>query len=162
MSGAPASGGTRENGAAIRSVATVAVAGLLLAGLPALYFLTVHGCGEEEGRLAGVMAGETVLDAAPEGADQRDRYQECDDDDRFVVVGARYRYHGSPEDVLRHYEEVARADGWRPRTAAGDEKAPGCFTKPMGGTTAYLGVEGPDDGLLHVEIVADHAKSQWC
>jgi hypothetical protein len=23
-------------------------------------------------------------------------------------------------------------------------------------------VEGPDGGLLHVEIVADHARSQWC
>ncbi|MER5990549.1 hypothetical protein [Streptomyces viridosporus] len=38
----------------------------------------------------------------------------------------------------------------------------GCFTESMGGTTAYLGVEGPDDGLLHVEIVADRAGSQRC
>ncbi len=156
MPGAPTSGGMSGTGAGIRAAAAVAVSGLLLAGLPALYFLTVHGCGEEEDRLAEVMSGETVLDAAPEGAGRKDRYQECDDDDRFVVVGARYRYDGSSENALRYYGEAARADGWRPRTA------PGCFTKPMGGTTAYLGVEGPDDGLLHVEIVADRAKSQWC
>ncbi|MFD7699441.1 hypothetical protein [Streptomyces caelestis] len=140
----------------------MAVSGLLLTGLPALYFLTVHGCGEEEDRLAEVMAGETVLDAAPDGADGKDRYQECDDDDRFVVVGARYRYDGSPENVLRYYGETARADGWRPRAGAGDDTAPGCFAKSVGGTTAYLDVTGPDDGLLHVEIVADRAQSQWC
>lgn len=162
MPGALTSGGMRGTRAGIRPAAAAVVAGLLLTGLPALYFLTVYGCGEEEDRLAGVMAGETVLDAAPEGAGREDRYQECDDDDRFVVVGARYRYDGSPENALRHYGEAARADGWRPRTAAGDDTAASCFAKPMGGTTAYLDVEGPDDGLLHVEIVADHAKSQWC
>jgi hypothetical protein len=151
----------REMGAGIRAAAVVAVSGLLLTGLPALYFLTVYGCGEEEDRLADVMAGETVLDAAPEGAGQKDRYQDCDDD-RSVVVGTRYRYDGASGQALRHYGEAARADGWRPRTAAGGETAPSCFAKSVGGTTAYLEVEGPDNGLLHVEIVADHAKSQWC
>ncbi|MET7297072.1 hypothetical protein ABZS79_34105 [Streptomyces griseoloalbus] len=131
-------------------------------GLPALYFLTVYGCGEEEDRLAEVMAGEAVLDAAPEGAGREDRYQECDDDDRRVVVGTRYRYDGASGQALRHYGEAAGADGWRPQEGAGGEIAPSCFTKSVGGTTAYLGVEGPDDGLLYVEIVADPAKSQWC
>ncbi|WP_225877166.1 hypothetical protein [Streptomyces resistomycificus] len=140
----------------------MAVSGLLLTGLPALYFLTVHGCGEGEDRLAEVLAGETVLDAAPEGATREDRFQECDDDDRFVVVGARYRYDGSSREALRHYREAARADGWRPRALAGGGTSPGCFTKSVGGTTAYLVVEGPDDRLLHVEIVADRANSQWC
>jgi hypothetical protein len=152
----------REMGTGARLTAVVAVSGLLLLGLPALYFLAGYGCGEKEDRLAEVMAAETVLDAAPEGAGRKDRYQECDDDDRFVVVGTQYRYDGSPEKALRYYEKTARADGWRPRLAAGDELVPGCFTKSMGGTTAYLGVEGPDDGLVQVEIVADHAKSQWC
>ncbi|GGW40184.1 hypothetical protein [Streptomyces griseoloalbus] len=64
---------------------------------------------------------------------------------------------------MRHYGETARADGRRPQTEAGDATAPRCVAaKPVGGTTAYLGVEGPDDGLLHGEIVADHADSQWC
>ncbi|WP_344602910.1 hypothetical protein [Streptomyces glaucus] len=149
-------------GAGVRLTAAVAVSGLLLLGLPALYFLAFYGCGEQEDQLAEVMAGETVLDAVPEGAGPKDRYQECDDDDRFVVVGTQYRYDGSPENALQHYEEVTRADGWRPRITAGGETVPGCFTKLMGGTTAYLDAGGPHDGLVQVEIVADRANSQWC
>ncbi|MFD5473584.1 hypothetical protein [Streptomyces sp. NPDC127105] len=140
----------------------MAVLGLLVVGLPSVYFLTSYGCGADEDRLAEVMAGAAVLGTAPEGADPTGRYRSCDDDDRFVVVGAEYRYGGSSEGALAHYREAARADGWRPRSAAKGGTVPGCFTKSMGGTTAYLGIEGPDDGLLQVEIVADHAGSQWC
>ncbi|CAL9479679.1 hypothetical protein SUDANB58_03030 [Streptomyces sp. enrichment culture] len=146
----------------VRLSAVVVVSGLLLLGLPALYFLTVYGCGEEEDRLAGVMAGERVLDAVPEGAGRGDRYRECDDDDRFVVVGTRYRYGGSPENASRHYAEAARAGGWRPRTTAGGETVPGCFTKRVGGTTAYLDAGEPEGGFVQVEIVADRAGSRWC
>ncbi|MGW1400494.1 hypothetical protein ACWCRF_17915 [Streptomyces sp. NPDC002405] len=145
-----------------RLAAVVAVSGLLVVGLPVLYFLTTYGCGEDEDRLAGVMAGAAVLDTAPEGADAKDRYQGCDDDDRFVVVGTQYRYGGSAENALAHYGRAAGADGWRPMTTGRGETVSGCFTKSMGGTTAYLGIEGPDDGLLHVEITADRAGSQWC
>ncbi|MGX1885453.1 hypothetical protein [Streptomyces sp. NPDC055287] len=154
----------KRKGVGPRLAAVVAVSGLLLVGLPASYFLTVYGCGEEEDRLAEVMAGAAVLDAAPEGTDGREKnhYRECDDDDRFVVVGKQYRYDRSSNFALGHYREAARADGWRPRTTAEGETVPGCFTKAMGGTTAYLGVEGPEDGLLHVEIVADRAGSPWC
>ncbi|MEU6676372.1 hypothetical protein [Streptomyces sp. NPDC046925] len=136
--------------------------GLLLVGLPAACFLTSYGCGEEEDRLAEALAGEAVLDSVPEGADREDRYRECDDDDRFVVVGTRYRHGDSADGVLRHYEAAASAAGWRPRAAKGGNTVPGCFTKPVGGTTAYLTVEGPDDGRLHVEIIADRAGSPWC
>ncbi|MER6530773.1 hypothetical protein [Streptomyces sp. NPDC001508] len=145
-----------------RLAVVVAVSGLVLVGLPAVCFLAAYGCGEDEGRLADVMAGAAVLDTAPEGADPEDRYRECDDDDRRVVVGTQYRYGGSAKSVLAHYQEAARADGWQPRTTAEGRTVPGCFTKSMGGTTAYLGTEGPDDGLLHVEIVADRAGSQGC
>ncbi|MGY0066939.1 hypothetical protein ACWZEH_08910 [Streptomyces sp. QTS137] len=140
----------------------MAASGLLLVGLPAVYFLTAYGCGEEEDRLAEAMAHETVLGTSPDGADRASRYRECDDDDRFVVVGTRYRYDGSPKTALRHYREAARADNWRPRTTDGGETVPGCFTKSVDGTTAYLGVESPEKDVLHVEIVADHAESQWC
>ncbi|PWJ07582.1 hypothetical protein DKG34_08985 [Streptomyces sp. NWU49] len=90
-----------------------------------------------------------------------DRYRDCGDD-RFVAVGTRYRYGGSPKNALAHCREAAGADGWRPSTTAEGETVSGCFTESMGGTTAYLSVEGPDDGLLHVEIVADCAGSQRC
>ncbi|WP_437017798.1 hypothetical protein [Streptomyces sp. enrichment culture] len=142
--------------------AVVVASGLLLSGLPALYFLAVYGCGEEEDRLAEVMAGEKVLDAVPEGAGRKERYRECDDDDRFVVVGTRYRYGGSPGSTSRHYAQVARADGWRPRTTAGGETVSGCFTKRVGGTTAYLDAGEPDGGFVQVEIVADRANSPGC
>ncbi|MET8112106.1 hypothetical protein [Streptomyces prasinus] len=152
----------RRTGAGALATAVVAVAGLVLVGLPAVYFLAGYGCGEEEDRLAGAMAAETVLSAVPEGADRASRYQECDEDDLFVTAGARYEYGGSPKAALRYYREAARADGWRPRTTAGDETAPVCLTKPVDGTTAYLSVEGPEKGLLDVEIVADRAGSKWC
>ncbi|TWF87420.1 hypothetical protein FHX78_114429 [Streptomyces capillispiralis] len=152
----------RATGVGLRPVAAVAVSASVLVGLPALYFLTGYGCGADEDRLAEVMAAETVLDGAPEGARREDRYQECDDDDRFVVVAAQYRYDGSSGAALRHYGEAARADGWRPRDGAGSGTAPSCFAKSLGGTTAYLHVEGPEHGLLHVSLVADAAKSQWC
>ncbi len=140
----------------------MAAPGLLLLGLPALYFLTAYGCGEEEDRLAEVMAGSAVLDAAPEGAREEDRYRECDDDDRFVAVGRVYRYRGDEGSAQAFFREAARADGWRPRTTADGETVPGCFTASMGGTTAYLYLEGPDGGLLHVEVVADRAGTRWC
>lgn len=143
--------------------------GLVLAGLPAVYFLTAYGCGGDEDRIAEVMAGEAVLDSAPQGAEEDERYRSCDEDDLFVVVGARYRYDGPAESFLRHYREAAPADGWRPRTTAGsgDGAAPGCFSKSVAGTTAYLIiVDGDagvrDDGHLYVEIVADHEGSSHC
>ncbi|MFI9580616.1 hypothetical protein ACIHCQ_01935 [Streptomyces sp. NPDC052236] len=37
-----------------------------------------------------------------------------------------------------------------------------CFTKSVGGTTVYLTLESPAEGTLQVEIVADHAGSEWC
>lgn len=149
-------------GAGSRLAVALAASGTLVMGLPALSFVAGYGCGEGEDRLAEVMALEAVLGTAPEGAAQEDHYQECDNDDRFVVVGRRYQYDGSPKDALRHYGEAAQADSWRPRTTTGGRTVPGCFTKAMGDTTAYLGVESTDDGLLHVEIVADHAESPWC
>ncbi|MFF7146361.1 hypothetical protein [Streptomyces nodosus] len=143
--------------------AAVAVSGLLLVGWPVVHFLTTYGCGEDEERLADLMTGAAgALDTAPEGTGLKKRYRECDDDDRRVVVGTHYRYDGSPTSALAHYRKAAGAAGWQPRTTAGGGTVPGCFTKPVGGTTAYLGVEGPDDGLLHVEIIADRAGSQWC
>ncbi|MFC5850895.1 hypothetical protein ACFPZI_03285 [Streptomyces chlorus] len=138
------------------------VAGLLLVGLPAVYFLTAYGCGGEEDRLAEAMAGEAVLGTAPEGADRASRYQGCDDDDLFVTVGTQYQYAGSPKTALRHYREAAQADSWWPRTTADGEKLPECFTKPVDGTTAYLSVEILEKGVLHVDIIADHAESEWC
>ncbi|GAB3179490.1 hypothetical protein GCM10027162_32060 [Streptomyces incanus] len=149
-------------GAGTRAAAVVAVAGLLLVGLPTVYFLTTYGCGGAEDRLAEAMADEAVLGTAPEGADRASHDQECDDDDLFVTVGTQYRYDGSPKTALRHYREAARADGWRPRATAGGETVPGCFTKAVDGTTAYLTVEGPEEGVLHVDIIADHAESEWC
>lgn len=149
-------------GAGTLATAVVTVAGLLLVGLPAVYFLAVYGCGEEEDRLAAAMAGEAVLGAAPEGADRASRYQGCDDDDLFVTAGTQYRYAGSPKAALRHYREAARADSWRPRTTADGEEVPECFTKPVGGTTAYLYLKSPAKGVLHMEIVADRAQSEWC
>ncbi|MGW6056737.1 hypothetical protein [Streptomyces sp. NPDC055189] len=148
--------------AGIRPAAVVVASGLLLVGLPVAYFLTTYGCGEEEDRLAEVLAGEAVLDSGPDGADRKDRYRECDDDDRFVVVGTQYRHGDAPESALRFYGTTARADGWQPRTTKKGKVVPGCFTKPVGGTTAYLTVEGPDDDRLHVEIIADRAGSRWC
>lgn len=70
-----------------------------MVGLPAVYFLTTYGCGEAEDRLAEAMVHETVLGTAPEGADRASHDQGCDEDDRFVVVGTRYRYDGSPGTV---------------------------------------------------------------
>lgn len=92
------------------------------------------------------------------GAGREESYRECDDDDLFVVVGARYRAGAAVrEDVLGHYRRAAVADGWQPGAVSG------CFTKAVGGTTAYLELEDPDaDGRFPVEIVADRAGGEWC
>jgi hypothetical protein len=133
--------------------------GLVAVGLPALYFGTTifgYGCGDAEERLAGALSREAVLDAVPDGAGRRETYDSCDDDDTFVVVGARYGYTGPTAGVTAHYRRAAVAEGWRAATT------PGCYTKAVGGTTAYLQVEDPADGVFHVEIVADRAASEWC
>ncbi|CAM5486316.1 hypothetical protein [Streptomyces aurantiogriseus] len=140
--------------------AGVLVAGVVTLGPPAVYFLTGYGCGDAEDRLAGVLAGEGVLEAEPEWAEREESYRSCDDDDLFVVAGARYELAGSAADssrsVLGHYRQAALADGWQAHSTAG------CFTKAVGGTTAYLQVENPADGGFHVEIVAQRDGSQWC
>ncbi|MFF3939205.1 hypothetical protein [Streptomyces phaeofaciens] len=137
------------------TMAGVVGAGLLVVGWPVVSFLASYGCGDREDRLAEVVAGEAVLGDGLKGATAEESYRECDDDDRFVVVGARYRYGGSVDSVLEHYGRAARDEGW---AASGS----GCFAKDLGGTTAYLTVEGPDDGRFHVEIVADAEGSPWC
>ncbi|MFI6034153.1 hypothetical protein ACIBBD_08290 [Streptomyces sp. NPDC051315] len=144
--------------AAAGLVVAVVAAGAVFLGAPAVYFLTDYGCGDAEDRLAGTLAGEAVLAAEPAGAGREETYRECDDDDLFVVVGARYRAGSAArQDVLAHYRRAAVADGWRPGPVSG------CFTKAVGGTTAYLELETPDaDGRFHVEIVADRAGSEWC
>ncbi len=130
--------------------------GLVGVGVPAVAFLAEYGCGEREERLGAVLARESVLGAAPEGARQRERYRGCDDDDRRVVAGAAYRYGGSAEQALRHYGGAAPAAGWR------GTDVPGCFVKEVDGTTAHLAVEGPKDGELLVEILADREASALC
>ncbi len=144
-------------------VALVGVLGLLFVGLPAAFFLFAYGCGGQEDRLAEVMAHEAVLDVeTPEGAGQEERSQSCDEDDLFVVVGARYPYGGSPENYLGRYREAALADGWRTRGAAGGATVPECFVKSVGGTTAYFSVERLDDGFVYAEIVASADGSEHC
>lgn len=143
------------------SLAGLAIAGLLGAaayvavGSPVAYFLFEHGCRAEEESLGEALAAESVLDAPPEGAGERESYQECDDDDLFVVAGKSYAYGGSRNGALAHYRDAARAAGWRGH-------AEDCFTRRIDGTTAYLTVEGPADGTLHVEIIADREGSRWC
>ncbi|MBQ0829379.1 hypothetical protein J5Y05_23220 [Streptomyces sp. RG38] len=97
-----------------------------------------------------------MLGTAPEGARPQGRYRGCDDDDRRVVAGAGHRYGGSAEQVLRYYDEAAPAAGWR------GTEVPGCFAKEVDGTTAYLTVEGPEGGVLLVEVLADREASAMC
>jgi hypothetical protein len=130
---------------------------------PVGYFLFEYGCGSGEERLGEALAGEAVLDGpAPEGSGGGESYQECDDDDLFVVAGRSYAYTGSRSSALAHYRDLAAASGWR--AVSGDDGVGGgdCFGKPVGGTTAYLTVEGPAEGVLHVEIVADRGGGDWC
>lgn len=142
--------------------AGLVIPGLLLAALPAVYFLTVYGCGGTEDRLAGVLAGEAVLDLAPgPGAERVETYSGCDDDDLSVTAGVLYRYGGSAQGALDRYREAAQADGWRQRSAAG-APVPGCIAKRLDGTTAYFSVEEADGGLLAVGITADRQGSPWC
>ncbi len=140
----------------------VAVPVVMLVGVPAGYFLFVYGCGEQEDRLAETMAGDPVLDAGPAGAGKGVPYKGCDDDDLFVSVGREYKHGASLRSTLVHYREAAQANGWRPSGARGDDSVSDCFTKRMGGTTAYLTVNGPDNGTVRVEIIADRAGSDWC
>ncbi|WP_245685519.1 hypothetical protein [Streptomyces yerevanensis] len=130
-------------------------AAFVVVGSPLGYFLFEYGCRAEEDRLGEVLAGESVLGARPEGAGEGEPYQGCDDDDLFVVAGTSYAYGEPRESVLAHYRKAALAEGWRVRTKD-------CFAKRIDGTTAYLTVEGPTDGSLQVEIVADRDDSDWC
>lgn len=145
-----------------KTVAALVVAGGLLGtagyvavGSPAGNLLFGYGCGAAEERLGEALAGESVLAVPPDGSSSAESYQECDDDDRFVVAGRSYAYDGSRQSALQHYRDRASAQGWR--AVAGD-----CFTKPVGDTTGYLTVGGPDAGTLHVEIIADRDGSRWC
>ncbi|MEE1757008.1 hypothetical protein [Streptomyces sp. SP18CS02] len=145
-------------GMLLSGLVAVAVA---MFGVPVGYFVFVYGCGKQEDRLAETIAGDPVLADGPAGAGEGTPYQGCDDDDLFVYAGKDYPYGASRQGALAHYQESARAHGWRPRTAPGEAPAD-CFTKRIGGTTAYLTLEGPDDGALRMEIVADRADSDWC
>lgn len=130
-------------------------AGYLAVGSTAGSPLFGYGCGAAEERLGEVLAGESVLEVPPDGSGSAESYQECDDDDRFVVAGRSYAYDGSRRSALQHYRDRASAQGWR--AVAGD-----CFAKPVGETTGYLTVGGPDEGTLQVEIIADRDDSRWC
>ncbi|GGU32239.1 hypothetical protein [Streptomyces daghestanicus] len=124
------------------------------AGTPPVSLLA-YGCGDAEDRLGDALAGEPVLATAPDGARVKESYRSCDDDDLFVVAGTSYAYDGTRGTALAHLRADAAAQGWR-------DGAGTCLTKRVGGTTAYLTLEGPDDGTLWVELVADRDNSDWC
>lgn len=131
-------------------VGIAAVLGLVVVGAPVGYFLVAYGCGTEEERLGEALARDPVLDDGPDGAEVRESYQECDDDDLFVAAGKVYGYEGeSRESVLVHYRGAAQAHGWLLH-GAGD-----CFSKEIDGTVAYLSIEGPADGAFQVGVIAD-------
>ncbi|MEU4657347.1 hypothetical protein AB0G32_25990 [Streptomyces sp. NPDC023723] len=147
-------------------MAGISLSGLLLtAGLlglthqavgePAWNLLFEYGCGDPEDRLGEALAADAVLAAGPAGAGTGRPYRSCDDDDLFVVAGASYRYPGTGASVRAHYRTAAPAQGWRPRTDA-------CYTKRIGGTTAYLTLEEPAGRELAVEIIADRDGGAWC
>ncbi|MFE4176800.1 hypothetical protein ACFRR7_32955 [Streptomyces sp. NPDC056909] len=140
----------------------VVVPVVMLVAVPVGYFVFMYGCGEAEDRLTEAIAGDPVLDARPAGAAKEQPYDGCDDDDLFVYAGTDYSYHAPRQSVLGHYEETARANGWRPRATSEDGAAADCFVKRIDGTTAYLTVDGPDNGKVHVSITADRAGSEWC
>ncbi|MEV7684124.1 hypothetical protein AB0O64_37150 [Streptomyces sp. NPDC088341] len=140
----------------------VVVPVVMLVAVPVGYFVFMYGCGEAEDRLTEAIAGDPVLDARPAGAGKEQPYDGCDDDSLFVYVGTDYAYHAPRQSVLGHYEETARANGWRPRATSEDGAAADCFVKRIDGTTAYLTVDGPDNGKVEVSIIADRAGSEWC
>ncbi|SCF92294.1 hypothetical protein GA0115259_104884 [Streptomyces sp. MnatMP-M17] len=140
----------------------IAVPMVMFVGEPIRYFLFTYGCREEEDRLAEALAGDPVLDAPPTGAGKAETYKGCDDDDLFVWVGTEFPYDASRQSVLVHYRETARANGWQPQATDADGRPSDCFTKRIGGTTAYLSVYGPDNGKAGVGITADQAGSEWC
>ncbi|MEV0226915.1 hypothetical protein [Streptomyces sp. NPDC050704] len=152
----------RRVGIKSAGLAVLAAAVVVTVGIPAGYFLVVYGCGEKEDRLAAAIAGDPVLDAGPAGAGQGRPYKGCDDDDLWVYAGNSYSYGGSRESALVHYRDAAQANGWRPRDSASAASGSDCFTKRIGGTTAYLDVEDAGDGSVLVEIVADRTGSDWC
>lgn len=141
----------------IAAAGIVAAVGLVIVGAPVGYFLVGYGCGADEERLGEALARDPVLDDGPDGAEERESYQECDDDDLFVVAGKAYAYEGeSRESVLVHYRDAAQAHGWRHRV---DD----CFSKRIDGTVAYLSVEGLADGAFEVSILADRDDTgSWC
>ncbi len=134
----------------------------IFVGEPVRYFLFSYGCGEAEDRLSEAIARDPVLDTLPAGAGEGERYEECDDDDLFVSVGTEFPYDASRRSVLVHYRETARANGWQPLPTGTDGSPPDCFSKRIGGTTAFLSVYGPDNGMASVGITADHSGSNWC
>lgn len=152
-SGALASRAMRIRGVGKSAAGLVAVVALVVVGVPAGYLLIDYGCGGAEQRLGEALAADPVLDDGPDGAEPQESYQECDDDDLFVVAGTAYRFGGSRGQGLSHYRDAAEAHGWRYRTSD-------CFTKSIDGTLAQLTVVGPADGSLHVEIIAQRDSSE--
>ncbi|MDN3024810.1 hypothetical protein [Streptomyces sp. S.PB5] len=140
----------------VAAVGLLGAAGFVVVGSSAGDLLFGYGCGEAEDALGEALAAESVLGVAPEGSRGRGSYQECDDDDRFVVAGRAYGYDGKRESALEHYRRTASERGWGP-VADGE-----CFAKRVDGTTAYLTVWGPQDGKLQVEIIADRGDGRWC
>ncbi|MGW0842119.1 hypothetical protein ACWD26_18475 [Streptomyces sp. NPDC002787] len=143
-------------GPGVWAAAVMVVMALMAAGSPVGYFLFVYGCGQEEERFGDVLAGDPVLDDSVVGARAEESYQECDDDDLFVVVGKRYRHDGDRKGVLVRYRDAAQAHGWRYRTSD-------CFTKSIDGAVASLMLDAPADGSVYVEIVSARGDSEpWC
>ena len=138
------------------------VVALVGVGTPVGYFLFVYGCGQKEDRLMEALEQDLVLDGGPAGAGGSEPYKGCDDDDLWVYAGSNHPYEGTKQTALTHFREAARKNGWQPYGDSGTGSGPDCFTKSIGGTTAYFTVEGPSDGVVTAEIIADHAGTDWC
>ncbi|MGW7483588.1 hypothetical protein ACWGH8_33960 [Nonomuraea muscovyensis] len=121
-------------------VALVAVA-LVASGLgwTAIGSVTASGCRAAEQDLVPVLAAEPILAAHPAGAVQRARHGGCFPDDPFPYAS---RFYESGGDFTAFYARAAVQEGWRPFTAAEGV----CYTKAIGGATAFLSVAAHEAG----------------
>ncbi|WP_101785856.1 hypothetical protein [Nonomuraea indica] len=141
-----------------RSVALVAVAlvavALVAGGLARTVVgqVTGSGCVAAEKALVPVLAAEPILAAHPAGAVQRARHSGCFRDDPFPYAGRLYEFGG---DFTAYYARAAAREGWRPFTAAEGT----CYTKTVGGATAFLSVAAHEAGGVRgygIDVAATH------
>jgi hypothetical protein len=155
------------------ALAVAAILGVLALGLGSGF----SGCSAADERPIPTLERLSILRQAPDDAQFRRLNSGCDGDDQFAFAEADYFYDGDRAVAVAFYKKTAAADGWKLKTentnpsVRPDELAIDtdslCFTKDLGGYTAYLSLAFQRDIPIDAPDTNDYwwgvrANGMWC